>query len=204
LTLNADGGHLIVVAPPTSTRSDVDERHFSTLNADGRSDVDEGHFSTLNADGSHLIVVARQDGVRHLYGVCGNKFRRHFCLFFAISCCCEVYRDLNYSATLNTDGRSDVDEGLFSTLNADGSHLIVVAHQDGVRHPYGVCCNKFRRHFCLFFAISCCCEVYRDLNYSAPPCASSSPFPAAARSIATSTALLRLASGLATTTPTWF
>jgi hypothetical protein len=43
------------------------------------------------------------------------------------------------------------------------------------------CCKVYRElnysappwHLCLFFAVYCCCKVYRNLNYSAPPCVGS-------------------------------
>jgi hypothetical protein len=49
-----------------------------------------------------------------------SRQRGHFCLFLAISCCCEVYRDLNYSAPPCVGSTTNVDERHFSTLNADG------------------------------------------------------------------------------------
>jgi hypothetical protein len=205
----------------------VDERHFSTLNADGgpssrrltstRSDADptrelEEHNKYFSALYARVFVALAADEKIAADGrlaadkkskgflARGPTLRRkspfdrgrtsrqrgHFCLFFAISCCCEVYRDLNYSAPPcvgagNSAWQLDVDERHFSTLNADKKSKGILARgpTSGRKTPFdrgrtsqqqGRLRTTRRlncRCNCLFFAISCCSEVYRDLNYSA-------------------------------------
>jgi hypothetical protein len=138
----------------------ADERHFSTLNADGGpssrrltstlSDADEkSGFLTLAAD-KRLAAAEESKG------------------FWA--------PDVNkkQQGDVTTREAPNVNERHFSTLNADKKSKGILARGPFDRGRTSQQRGRLRttrrlncRCNCLFFAIYCCCEVYRDLNYSA-------------------------------------